>query len=85
MNLEKFHFILTAPELLLVFSHGWFGFNTAALNTSYFLLLGLISSKLVGNHGMVLSNKYLLNSGPVCGQIEKQKAFHFPQQGIGVI
>lgn len=50
-----------------------------------FLLLRLIRSKVVGSHGMVLSNKYLLNSGPVRGQIEKQKAFHFPQQGIDVI
>lgn len=70
--------------LWIFYLHAWCIFNTAVLK-DLFLLLGLIRSRLVENHGMVLSNKYLLHSGPVSGQIEEQKAFHFPQRGIDVI
>lgn len=82
-------------EVLLYLEGFWvaFGFLTCILYIQYLCLRlnQLLSAprahytRLVGNHRMVLSNKYLVSSGPVTARIEKQKAFHCPQRGIDVI
>lgn len=61
--LERFHFILKAFELPLTFSHVFCTFNSSVLDRLNRLLSASRAhcTRLVGNHRMVLSNKYLLS------------------------
>lgn len=65
----RFHWIMKAFELPLVFTHAFCIFNSSVLKIYYLLLPGLVNKpKLVGNHSIVARNKYLLNLGQSVGR-----------------